>query len=55
LPELKEMVNEIPTEKSIVAHYKDGYCNAAGSSILANRLSGSIPIFDLGQAVSKFL
>ncbi|RYY06115.1 MAG: rhodanese-like domain-containing protein [Sphingobacteriaceae bacterium] len=55
LPELRERVKEIPTDKPLVVHCAGGYRSAAGSSILENSLGKSIPVFDLSIAINKFL
>ncbi|CAM3801628.1 rhodanese-like domain-containing protein [Mucilaginibacter galii] len=55
LPELRERVAEIPTNKSVVVHCAGGYRSAAGSSILQKALSGKVKVLDMGEAVSLFL
>ncbi len=54
LPELREKINEIPTEKPIVVHCAGGYRSAAGSSILQNKLPEKVLVYDLGIAVNEF-
>jgi len=55
LPELRERVKEIPTDKPLIVHCAGGYRSAAGSSILENNLGKSITVFDLSTAVNEFL
>jgi hydroxyacylglutathione hydrolase len=55
LPELRERVAEIPTNKPVVVHCAGGYRSAAGSSILQKGLSGKVKVLDMGEAVSLFL
>lgn len=52
LPELRERLNEIPTDKPIVVHCAAGYRSAAGTSIIAAAIS-SVPVYDLGEAVTE--
>ena len=40
LPELRERAHEVPTTKPGLVHCADGYCSAAGDSILQNALRG---------------
>jgi rhodanese-related sulfurtransferase len=54
LPELRERWSEIPTTKPIVVHCAAGYRSAAGTSIIAAKLT-DIPVFDLGEAITEFL
>ncbi|MEO5984124.1 MAG: MBL fold metallo-hydrolase [Ferruginibacter sp.] len=54
LAEVRNRVNEIPTDKPIVVHCAGGYRSAAGSSLLQAKLNGSVKIFDLGEAVKEF-
>ena len=53
LPELRERVGEIPTEKPVVVHCAGGYRSAAGSSIVAPALPHTL-VFDLSEAVKTF-
>ncbi|MBC7652037.1 MAG: MBL fold metallo-hydrolase [Deinococcales bacterium] len=53
LAELRERINEIPTEKSILVHCAGGYRSAAGSSIVKTLLPNQI-VYDLGEAVNTF-
>jgi hydroxyacylglutathione hydrolase len=50
LPELRERLNEIPTDKPIIVHCAAGYRSAAAASIIAGKIS-SVPVYDLGEAV----
>ena len=54
LPELRERVLEIPTDKPIVVHCAGGYRSAAGASIINNHLNGSLPVLDLSYAIKEF-
>jgi hydroxyacylglutathione hydrolase len=50
LPELRERINEIPTNKPIVVHCAAGYRSAAAASIIAAQIK-SVPVYDLGEAI----
>ena len=50
LPELRERIGDIPTDKPIVVHCAAGYRSAAGSSIIASTIH-SVPIYDFGEAI----
>lgn len=52
--ELRDRVNEIPTDKPIVVHCAAGYRSAAGASIIKNFLNAETEVFDLGEAVKTF-
>lgn len=54
LHEIRNRVNEIPTDKPIVVHCAAGYRSAAGSSILKSALNGNVKVFDLGEAIKEF-
>lgn len=54
LYELRERLNEIPTDKPIVVHCASGYRSAAGSSIVDSKLHGIVAVYDLGEAIKKF-
>ncbi|MBL7850912.1 MAG: MBL fold metallo-hydrolase [Cyclobacteriaceae bacterium] len=54
LYELRERVGEIPTDKPVVVHCAGGYRSAAGSTIVRSALHGSVPVFDLSEAVKTF-
>jgi len=53
LPELRERINEIPTDKPIVVHCAAGYRSAAAVSILKMNID-SVEVYDLGEVVVKF-
>ncbi len=50
LPELRERVNEVPTDKPIVVHCAAGYRSAAAVSVIAAEIS-VVPVYALGEAV----
>ncbi|RPD45311.1 MBL fold metallo-hydrolase [Hymenobacter sediminis] len=54
LPELRERVQEVPTNKPVLVHCAGGYRSAAGASILQAALPAGTPIYDLGEAISTF-
>lgn len=54
LPEVRDRVNEIPTDKPIVVHCAGGYRSAAGSSIIKSVLNGKAGVFDLSEAIKEF-
>ena len=53
LNELRETVNQIPTDKPIVVHCAGGYRSATGSSILEKELKNAT-VFDLSEAIKNF-
>jgi len=53
LPELRERVDEIPTDKPIVVHCAGGYRSAAAASIVAMAVE-EVPVFDLSEAILEF-
>ncbi|WP_205501461.1 MBL fold metallo-hydrolase [Rufibacter psychrotolerans] len=53
LPELRERLPEIPTEKPLVLHCAGGYRSAVAASIVAQFVTG-VPVYDLGDAISEF-
>jgi rhodanese-related sulfurtransferase len=53
LNELRDNLNEIPTDKPIVVHCAGGYRSAAGSSILENKFKNT-KVYDLSEAISEF-
>jgi hydroxyacylglutathione hydrolase len=53
LPELRESLAEIPTDKPIVVHCAAGYRSAAGSSIIAGVIT-NVPVYDLGGVIVEF-
>ena len=53
LPELRENINQIPTNKPIVVHCAAGYRSAAAASIIAGKIT-EVPVYDLGEVISEF-
>ncbi len=53
LPELRERIPEIPTDKPIAVHCAGGYRSAIGSSIIAGALPDAI-VQDIGTHISDF-
>lgn len=54
LHELRERMDEIPTDKPVVVHCAAGYRSAAGSSIVASEIK-KVPVLDLGDNIKKYL
>ena len=54
LAEIRNRVDEIPTDKPIIVHCAGGYRSAAASSLVASNLNGSAKVYDLGEAVKDF-
>ncbi len=54
LAEIRERLNEIPTDKPVVVHCAAGYRSAAGSSIIKNAMNGTLKVYDLGEAIKQF-
>ena len=54
LAEIRNRVDEIPTNKPIVVHCAGGYRSAAASSLIQSKLYGAVKVFDLGDAVKEF-
>jgi hydroxyacylglutathione hydrolase len=54
LPELRERLDEIPTDKPIVVHCAAGYRSAAAASIIAAKIK-AVPVYDLSEAVKEFM
>ena len=50
LPELRERIREIPTDKPIVVHCAAGYRSAAAASIISAKIK-NVPVYDLGEAI----
>ncbi|TWI95924.1 glyoxylase-like metal-dependent hydrolase (beta-lactamase superfamily II) [Mucilaginibacter frigoritolerans] len=50
LPELRERIGEIPTDKPIVVHCAAGYRSAAAASIIAAAIN-NVPVFDLSETI----
>jgi glyoxylase-like metal-dependent hydrolase (beta-lactamase superfamily II)/rhodanese-related sulfurtransferase len=53
LPELRERLDEIPTDKPIVVHCAAGYRSAAAASIIAGKIK-EVPVYDLSEEVVEF-
>ncbi|OCX52887.1 sulfurtransferase [Mucilaginibacter sp. PPCGB 2223] len=53
LPELRERLSEIPTDKPVMVHCAGGTRSAAGSSIIATAIN-AVPVYDLGEAIRSF-
>ncbi|WP_317172206.1 rhodanese-like domain-containing protein [Hymenobacter sp. BRD67] len=53
LPELRERIREIPTDKPVLVHCAGGYRSAAGASIIQAALPDQ-EVLDLGEAVTEF-
>lgn len=54
LPELRERVGEINTDKPVVVHCAGGYRSAAGASIVRSNLPESTPVYDLSESINDF-
>lgn len=54
LGELRERINEIPTDKPVIIHCAGGYRSAAGSSIVNEAIGDKTNVFDLGEAIEQF-
>jgi hydroxyacylglutathione hydrolase len=54
LAEIRERMDEIPTDKPIVIHCAAGYRSAAASSLLSAKLNGTTNVFDLGDTIKAF-
>ncbi|WP_448697984.1 rhodanese-like domain-containing protein [Mucilaginibacter sp. AW1-3] len=53
LPELRERLNELPTDKPIMVHCAGGTRSAAASSIIATAVK-DVPVYDLGEAIKAY-
>lgn len=53
LPELREQIAGIPTDKPLVVHCAAGYRSAAASSIIAAQIT-SVPVYDLSDEIVKY-
>ncbi|MBK0403221.1 MBL fold metallo-hydrolase [Adhaeribacter sp. BT258] len=53
LPELRERLREIPTDKPVMVHCAGGYRSAAGASIIRQEVKDQ-PVYDLSEAITKF-
>lgn len=54
LPELRERVGEVPTDRPVVVHCAAGYRSAAGASILKGELEDKVKVLDLSYAIKEF-
>ena len=54
LPELRERIQEIPTDKPIIIHCAAGYRSAAATSIVNAKIK-QVPVYDLGEVVTDFV
>ena len=54
LAEIRDRINEIPTDKPIVVHCAGGYRSAAASSLILSQLNATVKVFDLGENIKKF-
>lgn len=54
LGELRERINEIPTDKPVIIHCAGGYRSAAGSSIVNEALKSQTQVYDLSEAINQF-
>jgi hydroxyacylglutathione hydrolase len=54
LPELREHIKDIPTDKPIVVHCAAGYRSAAATSIIAANIK-DVPVYDLGEAITSIV
>lgn len=54
LGQLRQCINQIPTDKPIVVHCAGGYRSAAGSSLIQALLPGNLEVYELGQAIKTF-
>lgn len=52
--ELRERINEIPTQKPVIVHCALGYRSAAATSIIKNFVNTATEVFDLGGAIQTF-
>lgn len=52
LPELRDRLKEIPTDKPVVVHCAGGYRSAAGSSILEDTLP--VKVYDMSEFINEF-
>ena len=53
LPELRERISDVPTDKPVVVHCAGGYRSAAASSILQSA-QPKAEVYDLGEAIKEF-
>lgn len=55
LPELRDRLDELPTDKPVVVHCAAGYRSAAASSIVQHFLNARVPVYDLGEEIEQFV
>ncbi len=53
LPELRERLSEIPTDKPIVVHCAAGYRSTVAASIISGQIN-TVPVYNLGEAIVEF-
>lgn len=53
LPELRDRIDEIPTEKPVVVHCAGGYRSTAGTTIISGNKKFHA-VYDLGEAINEF-
>ena len=53
LNQLRDHINEIPTDKPIVVHCAGGYRSAAGSSIVSKEIENA-KVYDLGEKINNY-
>jgi glyoxylase-like metal-dependent hydrolase (beta-lactamase superfamily II)/rhodanese-related sulfurtransferase len=54
LPDLRQHLADIPTDKPIVVHCAGNYRSAAASSFIRSELNAKVPVFDLSDAINQF-
>lgn len=54
LPDVRDKIEEIPTDKPIVVHCAGGYRSAAAASLIQTQLAGKAKVFDLSEAIRDF-
>ena len=54
LADLRERIQEVPTDKPIAVHCAAGYRSAAASSLLSSELKGQTEVYDIGEAIKEF-
>ena len=54
LAEIRNRVNEIPTDKPIIVHCAGGYRSAAASSLIHSKLNSKVSVLDLSEEVKEF-
>ncbi|MEO7444944.1 MAG: rhodanese-like domain-containing protein [Ferruginibacter sp.] len=54
LGELRDRINEIPLNKTVVVHCAAGYRSAAGSSIVNSMLGDRVKVLDFGEDIQQF-